>query len=151
MRASKTKAFAPLEVIPVSRAARLRCGLLTGFTLVEVLASVLILAGAIVTIIKYSADGLAASLEIERRTKSTLLAESEMEKIKNALRKSFDTDFTAWPSSPGNNYLASRTVTDVSSTLKTVEVSVGYDANGDGTLGADEIMVTMTTKIVKRN
>jgi len=121
------------------------------FTLVEVLASVLILAGAIVTIIKYSADGLAASLEIERRTKSTLLAESEMEKIKNTLRKSFETDFTTWPNSLGDNYLASRTATDLSPTLKVIEVSVGYDANADGTLGADEIMVTMTTKIVKRN
>ncbi|MCK4791547.1 MAG: hypothetical protein KAV87_47890 [Desulfobacteraceae bacterium] len=151
MRGSKTKAFAPLEVIPVSRAARLRCGLLTGFTLVEVLASVLILGGTIVTIIMYAADALLTSKEIEQRTKSTLLAESEMEKIKNALRKSFETDFTTWPNSPGDNYLASRTVTDVSTTLKIIEVSVGYDANSDGTLGADEIMVTMTTKIVKRN
>lgn len=74
-----------------------------------------------------------------------------MEKIKNTLRKSFETDFTVWPSSPGDNYLASRTVTDLSPTLKVIEVSVGYDANADGTLGADEIMVTMTTKIVKRN
>ena len=129
MRASKTKAF----------------------TLVEVLASVLILGGTIVTIIKYSADGLAASLEIERRTKSTILAESEMERIKNALRKSFDKDFTAWPSPLGGNFLANRTVTDVSTTLKIIEVSVGYDADGDGTLGTDEIMVTVTTQNVRRN
>lgn len=121
------------------------------FTLVEVLASVLILSGTIVTIIKYSADGLAASLEIERRTKSTILAESEMEKIKNALRKSFDKDFTAWPSALGGNFLANRTVTDVSTTLKIIEVSVGYDADGDGTLGTDEIMVTVTTQNVRRN
>lgn len=121
------------------------------FTLVEVLASVLILGGTIVTIIKYSADGLATSLEIERRTKSTLLAESEMEKIKNSLRKSFETDFTTWPSSLGNNYLASRAVTDVSTTLKIIEVSVGYDADGDGTLSIDEIMVTVTTQNVSRN
>ncbi|GAG32663.1 unnamed protein product, partial [marine sediment metagenome] len=97
---------------------------LTGFTFVEVLASALILAGAIVTIIKYSADGLATSLEIERKVKSTLLAEGEMEKIKNTLRKSFEADFTAWSSDLGGNYLADRTATDVGSTLKIIELSV---------------------------
>lgn len=122
-----------------------------GFTFVEVLASVLILAGTIVPFIKYAADSLAMSLEIERRVKSALLAESEMEKIKNTLRKSFDTDFTAWPPSLGDNYLASRTATDLSPTLKVIEVSVGYDANGDGTLGTDEIRVTLTTQNAQRS
>jgi len=91
------------------------------------------------------------SLEIERRVKSTLLAEAEMEKIKNILRKSFETDFTAWPSSLGNNYLASRTSTDVGSTLKIIGVSVGYDADENGSLGTDEIMVTLTTQYAKRS
>lgn len=151
MRASKTKAFTPLEVIPVSRAAHLRCGLLTGFTLVEVLASVLILAGSIVTIILHAADALAASMEIEQKTKSTLLAASEMEKIKGSLRKSFGTDFTTWPTEIADGYLAARTATDSSATLKIVEVSVGYDANADSLLAADEIMVTLVTQNVKRN
>ncbi len=122
-----------------------------GFTFVEVLASVLILAGTIVPIILYAADSLAMSLEIERRVKSTLLAEAEMEKIKNILRKSFETDFTIWPSSLGDNYLANRTSTDVSSTLKIIGVSVGYDADENGSLGTDEIMVTLTTQYAKRS
>jgi len=121
------------------------------FTLVEVLASVIILAGTIVTIIMYAADGLAANLNLERRLKSTLLAEREMEKIKNTLRNSFDTDFTTWPGSLGDNYLADRTATDVSSTLKIIEVSVGYDADDDGSLGTDEIMVTVTTQNAERS
>ncbi len=53
-----------------------------GFTFVEVLASVLILAGTIVPLITFTADSLATSLEIERKVKSTLLTEVEMEKIK---------------------------------------------------------------------
>ena len=120
------------------------------FTLVEVMASVLILSGAIVTIVMYAADGLATSLDIERRVKSTLLAETEMEKIKNTLRKSFDTDFTVWPSSLGSNYLANRTATDVNPTLKIIEVSVGYDADNNGSLAAGEIMVTLTTQNAER-
>ncbi len=121
------------------------------FTLVEVLAATIILAGVIVTLILHDADGLLTSLKIERRAKSTLLAEREMEKIKNTLRKSFDTDFTAWPSSLGDNYLADRTATDLSATLKVVKVSVGYDADSNGTLGTDEIMVTLTTQIAERS
>jgi len=122
-----------------------------GFTFVEVLASVLILAGVITPFILYAADNLAMSMEIERRIKSTLLAEVEMEKIKNILRESFETDFTAWSGNLGDNYLASRTSTDVSSTLKIIGVSVGYDADKNGSLGTDEIMVTLITQYAKRN
>ena len=122
-----------------------------GFTFVEVLASVVILTGAVVPLITFSADSLATSLEIERKVKSVLLAEGEMEKIKNVLRESFDTDFTAWSGDLGNNYLAARTSTDVSSTLKIIEVSVGYDTNKDGSLGTDEIIVTFTTQYAQRS
>ena len=122
-----------------------------GFTFVEVLASVLILAATIVPFIRYAADNLAMSLEIERRVKSNLLAEVEMEKIKNVLRKSFETDFTAWSPNLGNNYFADRTSTDASSTLKIIGVSVGYDADGNGSLETDEIMITLTTQYAKRS
>ena len=122
-----------------------------GFTFVEILASALILAGVITPLMLYAADNLAMSMEIERKVKSTLLAEVEMEKIKNVLRKSFGTDFTSWPSSLGNSYLAGRTSTDVSVTLKIIGVSVGYDADKNGSLGTDEIMVTLTTQYAKRS
>jgi len=123
-----------------------------GFTFVEVLASILILAGVITPFILYAADNLAMSMEIERRVKSTLLAEGEMEKIKNALRKSFETDFTAWLSSFEGNYLAKGESTlNETQTLKIIEVSVGYDADKNGSLGTDEIMVTLTTQYAKRN
>jgi prepilin-type N-terminal cleavage/methylation domain-containing protein len=121
-----------------------------GFTLVEVLASILILSGTIVVLVTYTADALAMSMKIERMVKSVLLAEGEMEKIKNTLRKSFGTDFTVWPVSLGNNYLAARTSTDVSLTLKIIEVSVGYDTNQNGSLGTDEIIVTFITQYAKR-
>jgi hypothetical protein len=122
-----------------------------GFTFVEVLASIVILAGVITPFILCAADNLAMSLEIEQRIKSTLLAGGEMEKIKNVLYKSFDTDFTAWSSSLGDNFFAGRTSTNVSSTLKIIGVSVGYDTNKNGSLGADEIMVTFKTQYAKRN
>jgi Tfp pilus assembly protein PilV len=121
-----------------------------GFTFVEVLATVLLLAATSIPMITFAADSLSTSIEIERKVQSTLLAEVEMEKIKNVLRKAFDTDFTAWPDSLGNNYFAIRTSTDVSSTLKIIQVSVGYDVNGNGSLGTDEIMVTLKTQYAER-
>jgi len=121
------------------------------FTLIEVLASVAILSGIIVTVILWSADGLAASMGLEQTLKSTLLAEVEMEKIKSALRQNFqDNDFVSWPSDLGNNYLANRSESVVSSSLKIVEVSVGYDADKSGGLGAAEVMVTLTTQVAER-
>ena len=122
-----------------------------GFTLVEILAAVLILAGSIVPVMLYAADNLAISRRTEQKVKSTILAEAEMEKIKNTLRNSFDTDFTAWSASLGNNFVADRTAADISSTLKTAEVSVGYDTNSNASLDAAEIMITLKTQIVERN
>ncbi len=111
----------------------------------------LILSGSIVTVLLYSADSLSVSMDVERRVKSTLLAEREMEKIKNTLRASFDTDFTAWSGSLGDNFLISRTSSDVNATLKIAAVSVGYDRDKDSTLDSDEILTAITTKIVERN
>jgi prepilin-type N-terminal cleavage/methylation domain-containing protein len=122
-----------------------------GFTLVEVLASVLILAGTTVVLITYEADALAMSMKIERMVKSILLAEGEMEKIKNTLRKSFETDFTVWPKSLGGDYFADRSSTNVSSTLKIIGVSVGYDTNKNGSLEPDEYIITYKTQYAKRN
>ena len=121
------------------------------FTLVEVLASVFILAGVIVVLILCMADGLFTSWHIEQRAKSALLAECEIEKIKGALAESFETDFTSWPAEVANSYLAVRTADDLSTTLKLIQVSVGYDVNADSVLGADEIMVTLVTQNVERN
>jgi type II secretory pathway pseudopilin PulG len=122
-----------------------------GFTIVEILASALILSGIIVCIIVYAADALSASIEVERRTKSVLLGEGEMEKIKNTLYQSFGTDFTIWPVNLGSNYLITRTLSDVSTTLKIIGVSVGYDKDKNGSLGTEEIMTTFKTQYAKRN
>lgn len=121
------------------------------FTLVEVLASVLILAGTTVVVIAYGADALAMSMKIERMAKSVLLAEGEMEKIRNTLRKSFETDFTVWPNNLGGNYFAGRSSTSISPTLKIVGVSVGYDTDKNGSLGTDEIIITYKTQYAKRS
>jgi prepilin-type N-terminal cleavage/methylation domain-containing protein len=122
-----------------------------GFTLVEILASVLVMTVVIVPFITFAANNFTVGMEIERKTRSNLLAEAEMEKIKNTLSKSFETDFTAWSSDLGNSYLVTRTSTDVSETLKRIGVSVGYDDDKNGSLGTNEIMIDLVTQYAKRN
>ena len=122
-----------------------------GFTLVEIIGSVLVMTVVIVPFITFAANNFTVGMEIERKTRSNLLAEAEIEKIKNTLSKSFETAFTAWSSDLGDSYLVTRTSTDVSDTLKIIDVSVGYDDDENGSLGADEIMSTFVTQYAKRN
>ncbi len=122
-----------------------------GFTLVEILGSVLVMTVVIVPFITFSANNFTVGMDIERKTRSSLLAEAEMEKIKNTLSKSFDTAFTAWSGDLGDSYLISRRSTDVSATLKRISVTVGYDDNKNGSLGTDEVMIELVTQYAKRN
>lgn len=121
------------------------------FTLIEVLAAVLILAVVIVPVLKFQADSLATNRQIEQQITSALLAEAEMEKIKAALYGAFETDVTAWSDELAENYLVQRQVTEQSETLKVVEILVGYDSNGDGALGTDEILISLASKIVVKD
>ncbi len=140
-----------------------------GFTLVEILASVLILSAVIVPLMTYAADNLAMDLKIRRRIQCQLVMETEMERMKEALRISFDTDFATWPTNLGdvrsdgtrredyNHYLVTRTATlvqrtatEVSTTLLIIGLSGGYDTDKNGVLSADEIMVTWNTQYAKR-
>ena len=49
-----------------------------------------------------------------------------------------------------DHYLVDRTVTEVTSTLKMIEISGGYDTDKNGSLGTDETMVTLATQYAKR-
>lgn len=122
------------------------------FTLVEVLGSMVILAGAVVGVILCNADGLAASRNIERKVKSTLFAESEIERIKGSLAQDFDQTWNPLQSDLGENFLARTLVRPVMGRpeLKYVRVSVGHDTNSNANLASSEIMFTLLTQVAKR-
>jgi len=121
-----------------------------GFTLIEVLGAIIILGTVIVPLIIYMGDALKSNLDVERRVRSTLLAEGEVEKINTALYNSYTTSFTNWPLVLSDNYLVSRTLIDQTANLKRIVVAVGYDTNLDNTLASNEILITLTTLYVKR-
>lgn len=122
------------------------------FTLVEVLGSMVILTGAVVGVILCSADGLAATKNIERKVKSILLAESEVERIKCSLLQDFNQSYVGNHVNLGGSYLSRNSLKDVSGRpeLKEVEVSVGYDINSNVNLGGDEIIFTLVTRVVEK-
>ena len=141
--------FTPLEIKASNQGSKSR-RFLTGFTLVEILASVLILSAVIVPLMTFAADNLAMDLEIRRRIQCQLVMEAEMERMKDALRKDFDTNLLAWPSDLGDSYHVWRLVREASDTLLVIGLSGGYDAEKNGALGTDEIMVTWNTQYAKR-
>ncbi len=155
MRKLRKNGFTPLETIQGPTPQKKR-RFLTGFTLVEILASVLILTVVIVPFITFAADNLAMDLEIRRKIQCLLIMECELERMKDALRISYATDFQQWPTNLGDvrddydNYLVQRTATAVSPTLLRIGLSGGYDTDKNGVLSTDEIMVTWTTQYAKR-
>ncbi len=122
------------------------------FTLVEVLGSIVILGVAIVGIILCNADGLTASKNMERRVKSILLAESEMERIKGSLAQDFDQIYNNNYVDLGGYDLSKNSVENISgrSELKLVTVSIGYDTNSNSSLTSDEIMLTFVTQVAEQ-
>ena len=123
-----------------------------GFTLTEVVVASSLLIVAIVPILKALTIAHVSTTSIEQKTRSLTLAQAKLDEIK--ARSIYDytkggSSFAESDTSVDVSYLCN--VTDNSGDpLKTIAVSVGYDLNGDFTLAADEIEVTLTTYLVKR-
>ncbi len=121
------------------------------FTLIEVLLSIAILGGAIMTMLLFETENLRINRQLEQQFRSALLIEGEMEKIKAALYGDFAVDVGAWDAQLEGKYYIIRELTDQSSTLKRVKISVGYDSNNDSTLATSEILVNLSTLVAQRS
>jgi len=121
-----------------------------GFTLTELLVSTFLLSIAIVPIVKYLAETQVLSRRMERATKAVFLAQRRMEKIEAQTLKNFGADRSASNVQLMPGYLCNVTDGQEGPLLKSIKVSVGYDTNGNGILDADEINITLDTKLAKR-
>ncbi|NQV31511.1 MAG: hypothetical protein HQ515_02400 [Phycisphaeraceae bacterium] len=61
----------------------------------------------------------------------------------------FSSNYDETATSLGGSYLCNVSDNE-NATLKTVSVSVGFDLDANGSLTADEVLVTLTTLIAKR-
>ena len=123
-----------------------------GLTLTEVVVASSLLIIAMVPILRALTSAHASSTSIEYKTRSLALAQAKLDDIK--ARSIYDytnggSSFAESNTSVDGSYRCNVT-DDEGATIKTIAVSVGYDLNGDTTLAADEIEVTLTTYLVKR-
>jgi prepilin-type N-terminal cleavage/methylation domain-containing protein len=122
----------------------------SGFTLVEVLVASALLIFAMVPILKALAQINMNTVIIERRTKSLNLAKSQINQIQAKSVYNFDDNFTQNNLSLDNLYLCNISSSSVNTNLKAITVSVGMDRNQNGTLGSDEVEVSLKTQIARR-
>lgn len=125
---------------------------LTGFTLIEVLASIVLIAVALIPIMIIVSQIIENSLKSERLTKVIFLGESKIEEVKrdviNDFSTSRDESATAF-ASPYDDY--KYTVADDEGTdIKVIQVQVWYDGDGDSALGSGEESITLDAKIADR-
>jgi prepilin-type N-terminal cleavage/methylation domain-containing protein len=120
-----------------------------GMTFIEVIVASTLLAVAMVPILKCLTTAQATSRIIEWRSRSLALAEGKLDEIRARCIHNYDDSFDEQSASLAGSYLC--TVDDDGATdLRLVSVSVGFDKNGDGSLSDEEIQVTLTTYVARR-
>ena len=145
--------FTPLEIPKRVRIWDKKRRLLTGFTLTEVVVASALLILAITPILRaLTGAHLGTTTIIEHKTRSLTLAQAKLDEIK--ARSIYDytnggSTFAESNTSLDGSYLCN-VADDSGDPLKTITVSVGYDRNGDSTLAAGEIKVTLTTLLARR-
>jgi len=123
-----------------------------GFTLTEVVVASGLLIVAIVPILKALTIAHVSTRSIEYKTRSLTLAQAKLDEIKARSIYNYTNggaSFAENNTSLDGSYLCN-VADDSADPLKTITVSVGYDLNGDSTLAADEIKVTLTTLLARR-
>ena len=121
-----------------------------GFTLTEVVVASALLIIAIVPILKALTSAHVTSTIIEHKTRSLTLAQTKLDEIRARSIYNYSSTFTETGLSLDGSYLCNVDDSSVSSDLREITVSVGYDFNGNSTLETDEIEVTLATLVAKR-
>jgi general secretion pathway protein I len=121
-----------------------------GFTLIEVVVAVSLLAIAIVPILKALTIAYVTSSKVEQKTCSLIYAQSKLDEIRLRSVYNYDSTFAVSDTSFGNSYLYKVSDTPAGSDLRMITVMVGYDANGNNRLSNDEMQVTLATLIARR-
>lgn len=121
-----------------------------GFTLTEVIIATSLLIIAIVPILKALTGAHVTSAIIERRTRSLTLAQTKLDDIRARSIYDYSSTYTETSTPLDGSYLCDVEDTSVGAELREIEISVGYDLNGNSTLEANEFEITLTTLIANR-
>lgn len=125
-------------------------GVSFGFTLTEAVIASAILIVAMVPILKALTTAHVTGTSIERRTRSLALAQAKLEEIKARSVYNYSAVFVQSSEALEAGYFCTVTDSGPSADLRTIALSVGYDQDGDNSLEAGEIEVTLNTLLAKR-
>ncbi len=120
------------------------------FTLTEVVVASTLLIFAIVPILKGLTSMHLTSAIIERKTRSLTLAQAKLNEIKARSVYNYISNFTETNSSIDGSYLCTVRDVAVNANLRSIDVVVGYDLDGNNVLGGSEAHVTLETLIARR-
>ncbi|MFH1504238.1 MAG: prepilin-type N-terminal cleavage/methylation domain-containing protein [Candidatus Omnitrophota bacterium] len=127
-----------------------------GFTFIEVLGAIVILAVALVPLMELAAESLVASRKSECTEVVAFLAQQKMDDLRVKTLNDFDTSrdesvtrFSLDPGLPFYNY--KYTVADNEGIgIKEIQVNVWYDEDGDDAIDVREDDIRLDTKIADR-
>lgn len=122
----------------------------SGFTLVEVLAAMMLIALALVPVVKALAHAQVTGTRSQRATQSLFYAERVIEDVRAELLEAFTTDVTALSGALPGGFVCVVSGANDGNLLKLVRVQVGFDEDRDGGLDSGEIVVTLDTKVAHK-
>ena len=123
-----------------------------GLSIIEVMMASALLIVAMAPILVSLTKANLWSTQIEQKTQSLVLAQGKLDSIRANAAYNFGSSgyYTASNVVLSGSYLCNVVDSIVSTDLKQITVSVGYDSSGNGTLSSNEVLVTLTTYIANR-
>ena len=121
-----------------------------GITLTEVVVASGLLVIAIVPILKALTSMHVSSRIIEHRTNSLFYAQARLDEIKARSIYNYDDSFSQTNLATNGSYLCNINDTSINLNLREITISVGYDSDNSGSLESNEIEVTLSTFIARR-
>jgi len=127
-----------------------------GFTLIEVVAAVAVLALGLIVVLRLLPEGVRSARDVERSTRGVLLAQYKADEIRSQIlggNPGFDKPGGygetggGFPDDPDYCYTV---IDDQASGIKELSVTVWFDEDGDGTQDEDERSIQLDTKIANR-
>jgi type II secretory pathway pseudopilin PulG len=121
-----------------------------GITLVETLVASLLLASSLAPVLIALTRAQSLATTLEQKEQCLVLARQKIDDIRARAVYNYTTSFGSSSVQLSGYYYGKITDSTVSSNLRQITVSVGFDTNNNKTLDSSEILVTLTTMVAKR-
>lgn len=119
-------------------------------TITEVVMASALLIAAIAPILRSLAVSHTVTAKMEQKTKSLTLAQEKMEFIRAESIYNYGSSFAENNTSLSSGYYCDVTDTTVTSDLRRITVSVGFDEDGGSDLDSSEVDAELVTLIAQR-